>query len=471
VIACITTTKTAIYRERMRDATLMDKPLALMDGNGAVLVVSEEAELFGVRPGQAASGARTLCPGLATLPYDRPAYETAAEAVWNLLAEETSFVEPMSPEMCYATLDDRLALSLAKALTPRIAEVAGPPVRIGLGRSKVIARHAAACGRDGAPLCIAPEDGGRFLASLPVADVVTDSLLAQRLYRLNIVKLGDIAAIDPHALARPLKAAFHMLRQLAQGNDNDPVHALWPPPVVRAYQSFEEPVAMEEPLRASLEMHARRIAQALQRDGRYCRIVTLTLTEEDGGQRMQVEKLAVPTAGSCVLFRAALRLLSRAMHTEEHMLPIQSYVLEASGIDRGGSVQLPLLDVFGNNLPAESARKLEAVLGYARSRWGAEAVVPASLHLHECQRTLFTGSLGHRLDEAIQVEMSSSGEPVGYTRRSRTYPVIAIQDRWREGACEHAEPADRWVYRVQTPQGLTELCRSGTEWRLRAMAD
>src|ERR1700681_4377265 len=96
-IACFLLPTFGAACERARYPHLLEKPIALT-GSGSVLqVVSEEAARYGIRPGQSASGGRALCPGIVLLPYDRETYTEAARDIWDLLAIESSVVEPVSP--------------------------------------------------------------------------------------------------------------------------------------------------------------------------------------------------------------------------------------------------------------------------------------------------------------------------------------------------------------------------------------
>jgi len=95
VIACFYMPQIAIATERIRALALWGRPLALVGGSELLVCVSEEAMLAGVQVGQAAAGARTLCRSLVVLPYDRSAYEQAAQVVWEALAVDSAGVEPV----------------------------------------------------------------------------------------------------------------------------------------------------------------------------------------------------------------------------------------------------------------------------------------------------------------------------------------------------------------------------------------
>src|SRR5437016_1478338 len=104
LIACFYMPQIGIAVERARRPHLVGAPVALSAHDNTLVAVSDEVTPFGIRTGQAASGARALCERLAVLPYDRAAYEEEANSIWDLCAIESSVVEPVSPEICYVAL-------------------------------------------------------------------------------------------------------------------------------------------------------------------------------------------------------------------------------------------------------------------------------------------------------------------------------------------------------------------------------
>jgi DNA polymerase IV len=142
-IACFLVPAFGIVCEHTRRPDLAGRPLALTSDGGVLRSVSEETERFGIRAGQSSSGAKALCPAIALLPYDAEHYLEAARGIWDLLAVESSCVEPVSPEVSYAEMDGRDVPRRVRALACEIARLAKTPAQAGLGASKLVARQAA----------------------------------------------------------------------------------------------------------------------------------------------------------------------------------------------------------------------------------------------------------------------------------------------------------------------------------------
>ena len=493
MIVCFLMPRIGIHYERThRGKPGRLGPMALLDEEKIVVAVSQEAGAFGVTARQTRSAASALCPKLSTLLYDRPAYEALAAEIWDVVAAESSFVEPVSPEKCFAVLDDRIAIAQAKLLTGQIVEIVGDDVRAGLGRTKLIAGHAASSGNP--ILCIARDDERDFLGAIPLSELPIDVKEVERLYRLGFVKLKDLSMVDDRQLPRSFKKTLQWLLQLARGNDADPVRPLWPLSTLKDVIEFDDgaPPTWDQ-LESALRIRCEDLAAILLGKRQYCRVLSMTIVLEGtptphtqplsppgkGGQEelFLSEKLASPACDSGKLFRGALRLLRRLYDghakggaLEEHTFPIRSVAIDCAGLDIGSGIQQTLLDIHGNSLPDERRRALDSTLGLARSRWGEKAVVDGSMLLQDGQRSLYTGSLGSRMNEKVEVVMEGD-EPVRYLRDNRLYPVTRLVDRWHERRWNCGRDIDRWIYQAQTPSGLVELWRIGDEWRLRAIVD
>src|SRR5688500_1294947 len=146
MIACFYMPQIGIAVERARLNHLWGEPVGLAAEDGSLAAVSDEAAPFGIKPGQDSGGAKALCRNLTVLPYDSAAYEEAAHCVWDLFAIESSFVEPVSPEICFVDLAGADAIGRAQKLAVDLAASVRIPVRIGLAHTKFVARKAAESG-------------------------------------------------------------------------------------------------------------------------------------------------------------------------------------------------------------------------------------------------------------------------------------------------------------------------------------
>ncbi len=468
LVACFVLEQFGIAVERTRLPHLWGEPVALLADSGALAAVSDEALPYGIRPGQSASGARALCPSLAVLPYDRCAYELAAQPLWDLFAIESSVVEPASPELCYVELTGREVLPRVRWLAEELARTVRVPVKIGLGRTKFVARQAALKSGE-TPLRIPLGGEAAFLAALPLERVPgLDQKRREQLERLGVHTLGDVTRLPPRHLRRQMKEVGYLLERLAVGEDGDRVRPLWPPRHLEHRIAWEDETDDAAQVREALRLAAEALSGRLGAE--YARALTLRVTLADQSVLQETERLSLPLHAASCLHGAALRLLGR-MRIDR---PLIELCLQASDLGTGSGLQRALLDEnrFGEGLPHERQERLESTLAYLRRRFGPGAVLHASL-LRQAKRIgLWTYTLGHLLNEPITVATDRRGKPVRYWRRGRAREVKRIQNSWRETQWSWGSVSEWTVYRVETePCGLSELHRLGVRWTLGGIAD
>lgn len=471
-IACFLIPTFGIACARAQHPHLAGKPLALTGEGRLLQVVSEETERYGLRAGQSESSARSLCPEITLLPYDGESYTEAARGVWDLLAIESSVVEPVSPELCFVEMSGHDVAPRVRTLARKIAQQTGVPVQAGLASSKLVARQAALRARPSAlnadALTVERGRESAFLSDLSLDRLPNlDRSLQKRLDRLGIRTLGDILRIKPHELHRLCRQSGYLLRRLAMGEDGEPVRAAWPPRALEESQHFEVEVCEEERLCAALENCVERIARRLTTGTDYCRSLILEISLEDGTEARSEERLKEPVSSVEPLLRTAVRLLRR-LRLRQGAVAIR---LIAGGLGSGSGLQLILLDEHGNGLLRERRERLEASLTVLRKRYGDRAVVRASMLRPMRRIDLWTSALTRTANEPVEVTLNSHGTPVHFWRQGRRYDVEAVQDRWKEADWFGGKVVDKTAYRIVAGAGLYELHRTGSEWRLGAMAD
>ena len=475
-IACFLIPAIGIACERARHAHLAEKPLVLSGDGGALQVVSEAAARYGLRRGQSASGARSLCTTLVMMPYDEEAYKEAARGIWDLLAIESSVVEPVSPELCFVEMDGRDEAPRVRALAHNIAQLVGVPIHAGLASSKLVARQAAFRAEpSGAMAGVLTVQRGResdFLADLSLEQLPNlDRALLRRLDRLGIRTLGDVLRIKPHEMHRQCRQSGALLRRLAIGQDGDRVRAAWPPRALEETVCFETGVCEEALLFEAFKVCSERIARRLTSGRDYGRSILLEVSFEDGTEDRGEERLKEPVSRAEELIRAAERLLRR-LRLERAALSVR---LTVGGLGAGSGLQLILLDEHGNGLPRERRERLEATLSVLRKRYGEQAVVRASMLRPQRRIDLWTCALTRSVDEPVKVSVNAHGAPTEFWRRCpggiRRYDVEAVQDRWKEADWFGGSVVDRTAYRIVAGAGLYELHRVGEEWRIGGIAD
>lgn len=478
MIACFLMPQIAIATERSRIPGLWGEPLALTTEEGLLLCVSDEARVYGVEPGQKCGGAKALCPNLRLLPYERSIYEQAAALIWDALAIESSLVQPVSPEICYAELDDRHVAPRIRAFAGQLSAAAKTPIHVGLACSKITARHAALQAPVGEPVLVYSGCESSLLADVAITAIVgnipeMDAAMLRRLDKLGIRTLGDLHTIPNKTLSRAVGRMSVRLSRIAIGLDGDPVIPTWPRPILTFEQSFEFEQTSIDMVHQAIRRCTVRLERALRARREYACLLTLSLIREDTTVSRQEERLPGPTQSGEALYCAALRLMNRmAVGNGQEEWKLVAVRLDAADLTIPSGLQLELMDVHGNQMPAETHRRIQATIAYLRSRFGIGAVLTAAT-LHRARRIDFWISpFCHQLNEAVEVIEGADGRPVRFWRRQKLYYVRAILNDWCETCWVWNELIRTTIYRIETePCGLFELRRLGTAWRLTAAQD
>lgn len=276
------------------------------EGNRRTLwQVSERAAERGVRPGQLVSQAVALCPSLTLLEPDPTHYDAAHEAMVEALLELSPVVEPAGRGRIFVGMDglDRLygppfrqverALEILWGVLP-------PPLvaalRVGWAPGKFGAWAASAWAKPGKPVVIQERELPSFLASCPVSLLPEDPLMIQRLERLGVATLGQLASLPSAALVSQFGAAGKRAAAWASGERLDPVRPLHRPQPIRVSLDFPSPIGRTEALHGALDHLLEKALARPGRRGRSVRGVRLRGRLEGGGSWAVEAILREPSA-------------------------------------------------------------------------------------------------------------------------------------------------------------------------------
>lgn len=225
--------------------------MALAPEPGGPQVVGEAsgpAEAFGVRAGMRLGEALARCPGLILVPPDPERAETAWEDAIRRLEGIGAAVEPGRPGEAFFEAGGLLGLYGSIGGTLRGArEAIGPPVRLGAGRTRLCAYAAAQRARPRrAPVVVPAAMTRAFLAPLPVS-LLRERLddewgridLPEKLERLGVESLGQLAALPDAAIADRFGRLGLVALRMAQGGDE-------PLKPRRAHESLVEGIELGE---------------------------------------------------------------------------------------------------------------------------------------------------------------------------------------------------------------------------------
>ena len=267
--------------------------------------VSERAHQAGVRPGQLISKAVGLCPSLALLEPDPDHYDAAMETLLDTLEGVTPVVEPEGAGKIFLGMDGlerlhgppspqaRLVLHTLFRVLPRPLVAA---TRAGYAPGKFGAWVAAARARPGKPVVVGRGELTTFLASQPISALPVDPLMIERLRRLGIATLGEMARFPPPALVAQFGEEGREALAWATGRRIDPPRPRHHSLPIRASIDFPAPVGLVETLHGALDSLLERALSRPARRGRSVLAARLRARLEKGGSWGVEAALRSPTA-------------------------------------------------------------------------------------------------------------------------------------------------------------------------------
>jgi DNA polymerase-4 len=342
---------------------------------GVVAAASYEARVFGVFSAMPVARARRLCPEGVYLPSRYQRYAEKSREVMAILRSCTPLVEPLASDEAFLDVRGVRRLlgsgpEIAALIKRRVRDETGLTASVGVASTKLLAKLASDLSKPDGLLVVDPAHELEFLHPLPVGRLWgVGPATRQRLERLGIRTIGDVARTDPEVLGRTLGggAARH-LHALAHNRDERAVEPDQEVKSIGTETTFPEDLVDV----AAIEREVRRLADStgtrLRRAHRTGRTVTLKLRFGDFRTITRSVTLAEPTDGTAVLAARAVELVQAVGAREGFGAGVRLLGVTASNLAEAQAAQASLFDE-----PAAPGR-LDAVVDDLRARFGATAV-------------------------------------------------------------------------------------------------
>ncbi|WP_183094089.1 DNA polymerase IV [Nocardioides stalactiti] len=206
---------------------LHDVPVVVGGGHrGVVLSANYPARGYGIRSGMSGGEARRLCPRLVEVQPDFDVLRPVSKAIMETFRGFSPVVEVMSLDEAF--LDVRGAARLfgppevvAERIRSRVRAEHGITCSVGIASAVSVAKLASRRAKPDGVLAIPTEDFVAVVHPLDVGELYgVGEATRQRLHRLGLMTVGDVARIPVSELRRMLGGHLgHHLHTLAWGAD------------------------------------------------------------------------------------------------------------------------------------------------------------------------------------------------------------------------------------------------------------
>jgi DNA polymerase-4 len=375
--------------EQRRRPELRGKPVIVgaPGARGVVAAASYEARVFGVHSAMSSVQAQRLCPHAVFVGGDHDHYAEVSRAIMAIFGTFTPLVEALSLDEAFLDVTGARRLhgdgpTIAAAIRAAILEQEELTCAVGVAASKFVAKLASEAakprvGRRGTEpglgvKVVEPGEELAFLHPLPVQALwgVGPKTL-EKLHRLGVDTVADLASLDEHSIVATLGMANGThLRRLAHGLDDREVVPDQRPKSIGHEETFARDHHRFETLQHELVRLGDSVASRLRGAHVAGRTVSIKVRFHDF--RTITRSITLPSAvdtGPDVV-RAATELL----HKVDPTPGVRLLGIHVSHLVEGSARQLSLDD-----LEAPSWDDATGAIDAIRARYGAGAIVPASL--------------------------------------------------------------------------------------------
>jgi DNA polymerase IV len=356
---------------------------------GVVAAASYEARRFGVFSAMPSMRARQLCPNAVFLPGDYDAYAAASTEVFEVFRSYTPHVESISLDEAFLDVTGSVRLfahdgvAMAQQIRERVLERTRLTCSVGVAPNMFLAKMASVeakprAGPDGVdpgPGVFEVRAGEEvdYLHPLPVRRLWgVGPATYERLSRLGVSTIGDLAAVSPVALRGVVgPAAATRLHELAAGFDDRRVDSDRPIKSVSHEETFAFDLHGRDDLRTELARLADGVASRLRADALAARTITLKVRDATFRTITRSRTLSRPVDSASAITETVHGLLDKAPVAGGVRL---LGVAASKFAEPAEQLQLDGLDDGNDPLWSDASRAIDRV----RSRFGGSAIGPAS---------------------------------------------------------------------------------------------
>lgn len=207
---------------------------AVISGNpenrhGIILAKSIPTKAYGIGTGESLFEAKRKCPDLAIFAPDYDLYMKCSDAMYDVLCRYSPLVQRYSVDECFMdyTLSEKKfgsPLDIAYKIKEQIKRELGFTVNIGLSCNKLLAKMGSELKKPDRVHTLYPKEIAEKMWPLPVGELfMVGRATSNKLNRINITTIGDLARTDPHHMKALLKSHGLLVWDYANGIDNSVV--------------------------------------------------------------------------------------------------------------------------------------------------------------------------------------------------------------------------------------------------------
>ncbi|QIK83412.1 DNA polymerase Y family protein [Sanguibacter sp. HDW7] len=271
-------------------------PVAVQDARG-IVAVGPTARRAGVRRGMRRRHAQEACPGLVLLPVDDARDARFFEPVATAVEDVVAGLEVARPGLLLLPAEGAARFygseaDLVRLLVERVADATGHECHVGIADGVLAAVLAA---RE--DLLVPSGRSAQMLAPRPLRDLVHVAVTPERATvllelvdlwdRLGVRRIGDLTALDAHAVASRFGAEGVWAQRVGRGEDLRPPARRRPEADVEATCELDPPAVRIDTAAFAARRLAAELHAALVARGATCARLRITAWRGDGREHVR----------------------------------------------------------------------------------------------------------------------------------------------------------------------------------------
>lgn len=361
--------------EQLDHPELRGKPVLVgHDGpRGVISAASYEARQFGCRSAQPTAVAKRQCPQAVVLPVRMSRYREVSDAVFDILADFSPLVEPLSIDEAFVDLTGSARLlgdpfDVAKKIRARIRRELQLTASIGVAPNKFLAKLGSDLNKPDGMTIVTPENMDAKLLPLSITRIWgIGPKTAASMENLGVKTIADLRSRGLDWLKQHFGDASEHFWELAHGRDDRSVIPESQAKSIGHEETFGVDLVQLDEIKRVLLSLVESVGRRLRRHKLLAQTATLKIRYGDFKTITRARTFPHPTDLTNELWAASAWMLER--WAKESFAPVRLIGMQAGGLTQSDGQMLLFFD------PAhEKQRQLDQTMDAINQKFGEGAV-------------------------------------------------------------------------------------------------
>ena len=346
--------------------------------HGIVLAKSPIAKNYGVTTAETLYMARKKCPNLKVFPGNMKLYKEMSNKLYNYLLSYSPDIERASIDECFIDMTNttylyKNVIDCAFKINKEVKELFGFTVNVGIANNKLCAKMASDFEKPDKIHTLWKSEVEEKLWSLPVNELyMIGRKTANKLEKLNIKTIGDLANTDINYLTTHFKSFANTMWEYANGIDGSTVESESAKSksisVSRTLPKDED--SLNE-LKRIIRAESEEVGRTLRKQEEYANVVAVIFKTADFISYSKQMKMPNATDLSEEIYKYAERILTEAWNSEK----IRNIGVRITDFSTKKEEQLSIFDK-----PQDKKNsKIQKTVDKINDKYGNNIIIPASL--------------------------------------------------------------------------------------------